>query len=146
MALFLLVDFARRQANRHLRQANRHLSQSEQERWEYGHRSLLDSTVTPNTFVDYSKSPTKCSGRVVQLPLVLAEHQPVLEALDHLNGRLVSPPGGIGAADAADGDGFRCCLFGTDGGPPLSARPRPQYQSRTHRIFPLASIQMPYFD
>ena len=108
MALFLLVDFARRQANRHLRQANRHLSQSEQERWEYGHRSLLDSTVTPNTFVDYSKSSAKCSGRVVQLPLVLAEHQPVLEALDHLNGRLVSPPGDVCAADAADADGVRC--------------------------------------
>ena len=87
------------------RQANRHLSQSEQERWEYGHQSLLDSSVTPNTFVDYSKSLTKCSGRMVLLPLILAEHQPVLEALDHLNGRLVSPPGGVGAADA---DGVRC--------------------------------------
>ena len=42
---------------------------------------------------------------MVLLPLILAEHQPVLEALDHLNGRLVSPPGGVGAADA---DGVRC--------------------------------------
>ena len=59
---------------------------------------------------------------MVELPLVLAEHQPVLEALDHLNGRLVSPLGGIGAADAADGDGVRCCLFGTDGGRSTAVR------------------------